>query len=94
MRCQVADAVLEIQSRRRRLPKAGHTTFDIRLWRHPGERHGPASHCAGGRADRAGSQSAQRAEDQAFDQDVPLPQVAALSRHGAEFPPGEDGTLR
>ena len=47
-------------------------------------------------ADGAGSQSAQRAEDQAFDQDRAAPQVVAdaLSRHVAEFPPGEDGTLR
>lgn len=38
---------------------------------------------------------AQRAEDQAFDQDRAAPQVVAesLSRHVAEFPPGQDGTL-
>ena len=49
-----------------------------------------------GMVDRAGSQSAQRAEDQAFDQDRAAPQVVAdaLSRHVAEFPPGDDGTLR
>ena len=35
-------------------------------------------------------------KDQAFDQEVPLPQVVAeaLSRHVAEFPPGDDSTLR